>query len=457
MIESGNFSDFNLRRLRALSECPDRTIAEIVNSHIDEFPKTLKLLTETTRFYTENFPELQQYIKREKRLIVFETPSRVSITHEYTVEGIGGKLNNGFYFLFNALERLSWLKISLEGHRVSIASKEKVVAMLLKSLGAELDYLSAYLGEVQDKIAWSLYNAADGKPCFVEFNQKEQKCQQSLLFCVSFFDSIRNKSRKGFDRWFSPLQEKELLYNYSTISDNANAWVYFKAPSNFVLNVTHNAQKNEFEESKSNDDEITSLVLKPHGERLSVDFKISVNVPKALKVWYNGMFWLAFALTLFGVLLTIAQFKMVDVEHFVETFNNCAFAIVAAIIATRGWLMSEEQVMKKMSNGYTFFVILLIFIIILLSAIPLFRGADNEQKECNCSQSTNIGSSIPVINAPSTIEFINAKTDSVDANNKQYTENQSNNQDTISKKEELDIQKRSVVGIVTVDTVAMSE
>lgn len=437
MIESGNFSDFNLRRVRVLAACPNQSIAEIINNHNDEFPKTYKLLTETTQYYTKNFPELQQYIKREKRLIIFETPSRVSLTHEYTVEGIGG-LNSGFYFLFNAPERLSWLKISLEGRRVSIASKEKVVAMLSKSLGTELVSLANYLSIDPNSTAWQLYNAADGKPCFVEFNHKEQKGQQSLLFCVSFFDSIRNKLRKGNERWHSPLQEKELSYNYSTISDTANAWVYFKAPANFVLKVNHNAQENEFEESKSNDDEITSLVLKPHGERLSVDFTISVNVPDALKVWYNGMFWMAIALIIIGTVLVCAQFYKVDVKNVIDTFNNSAYAIIAAIIATRGWLISEEQVMKKMSNCYTAFVATLIGIIVILSTIPILLGDYNKQLTCNCSQYTNTSCRMHVTKTTSTYKRNKIKPDNKDVGpiDRQCTvikQKQSNKQNTSPK------------------------
>lgn len=51
----------------------------------------------------------------------------------------------------------------------------------------------------------------------------------------------------------------------------------------------------------------------------------------------------------------------------IETFNNCSFAIIAALIATRGWLMAEEQVMKKISNYYTFIICILITLIMTLS------------------------------------------------------------------------------------------
>lgn len=383
MIETGNFSDFNLSRKRNLNNCTDTEVAKILlKSGSDKFPKIKTLLTETTRFYTESFPELQKFIKREKRLVVFETPSRVLFTHEYTLEGAGA-LNSGFHFLFNTTERLSWLKISLEGRRVSIASKEKVVDLLKQKLSDELLHMANLLCEDSDSMAWRLYNIADGKPCFVEFNQKEQKGQQSLLFSITFFDSIRNKKNKSFKRWYSPLQEKELMYNYSTISNNANAWIYFKAPANFVLNVSHDASDNFYEKSNSNDDEITSLVLKPQGERLSVNFTISVNVPNALKVWYNGIFWMTVTLCLIGIVLIVIQLFSRNLTEIVKTFESSAFAIIAAIIATRGWLMSEEQVMKKMSNWYTVFVGILIVIIFALTVISMNISNNVTYRTCN--------------------------------------------------------------------------
>ena len=89
MIETGNLSDFNLVRKRELSECNDTGIKDAVAGKADSFPLIYFLLTETTRFYTEQFAELQSHIMREKRLMVFETPSRVLMTHEYTIEDIG--------------------------------------------------------------------------------------------------------------------------------------------------------------------------------------------------------------------------------------------------------------------------------------------------------------------------------------------------------------------------------
>ena len=375
MIETGNLSEFNEIRKRDISSCNDTEIVAILSEKKNSFPNIYSLLTETTKFYTENFSDLQKYIKREKRLVVFETPSRVSMTHEYTIEG-AGNISQGFYFLFNTRERLSWLKIFLEEKRVSIASRAKVVSLLMKKLDTELGNFAAALHISPIDAAMRLYEASDGKPCFIEFNNKEYKGQQSLLLSITFFDSIRNKILHRRERWWSPLQEKQISYNYSTISGTANAWVYFKSPANFVLSVSNNATDGQYETSPSNDDEITSLVLTPKGEKLSIDFKISINVPNALNVWYNVMLYLAYLGVLWGIVLVGNILCGSIQDKMIETFNNCSYAIIAALIATRGWLMSEEQVMKKISNRYTFIICILIAIIMTLSFVQ-YQRSDN--------------------------------------------------------------------------------
>lgn len=388
MIETGNLSEFNDARRRDISSCNDAEIATILSGNKTSFPNIYFLLTETTKFYTENFSDLQKYIKREKRLVVFETPSRVSMTHEYTIEG-ARNISQGFHFLFNTRERLSWLKIFLEDKRISIASQTKVVSLLINKLGFELEIFAKLLNSPKENVALRLYEASDGKPCFVEFNHKEYKGQQSLLLSITFFESIRNKVSHCRKRWWSPLQEKQINYNYSTISGTANAWVYFKSPANFVLSVSNNAIDGQYEASPSNDDEITSLVLTPKGEKLSIDFKISINVPNALNVWYNVMLYLSYFGVLWGIILVGNVLWSSIQDKMIETFNNCCYAIIAALIATRGWLMSEEQVMKKISNRYTYIICILITLIMTLSFIPHNRLENTSESLKNILNNMN--------------------------------------------------------------------
>lgn len=71
------------------------------------------------------------------------------------------------------------------------------------------------------------------------------------------------------------------------------------------------------------------------------------------------MLYLAYAGILWGLVLIVILYGSIT-DNMIETFNNCSFAIIAALIATRGWLMAEEQVMKKISNYYTFIICILI-------------------------------------------------------------------------------------------------
>ena len=178
------------------------------------------------------------------------------------------------------------------------------------------------------------------------------------------------------------------------ISVNANSWIYFKSPNNFVLSASHNAKAGLYEASPSNDDEITSLVLTPKGEKLSVNFQISINVPNALKVWYITMLYLSFAGIIWGCILLIYGICTSIPEKMIETFNNCSFAIIAALIATRGWLMSEEQVMKKISNWYTTIIGFLVVLIMSLSFISYEKSVNTDVFQ-NSLPHKIIDSSIP--------------------------------------------------------------
>lgn len=56
-------------------------------------------------FYKQNFSELVNSIVREKRLIVFETPNRAKITHEYdvSIKSISLKKQILFYFCLKSV------------------------------------------------------------------------------------------------------------------------------------------------------------------------------------------------------------------------------------------------------------------------------------------------------------------------------------------------------------------
>ena len=97
-----------------------------------------------------------------------------------------------------------------------------------------------------------------------------------------------------------------------------------------------------------------------------------------MKVWYIAMLYLAFAGIIWGCILLICGICTSIPKKMIETFNNCSFAIIAALIATRGWLMSEEQVMKKISNWYTTIIVLWVVLIMSLSFISYEKSVNTD-------------------------------------------------------------------------------
>lgn len=146
------------------------------------------------------------------------------------------------------------------------------------------------------------------------------------------------------------------------------------------MSADYDLEPDQVEISPSNDDEITSLVLKPNGNSISANFTISINVPTALKNWYNAMLYLAFILMLVCVGSLFYMYSNSLSKDVLGTINNCVYAVIAALIATRGWLMSEEQVMKRISNWYTFFIFVLLGLVLLLSILSNKGAAEGIPK-----------------------------------------------------------------------------
>lgn len=98
-------------------------------------------------------------------------------------------------------------------------------------------------------------------------------------------------------------------------------------------------------------------------------------------------------------------------SKFADTFINSVYAIIAALIATRGWLMSEEQVMKKMSNWYTWLILIMIGVVLSMSIVPI-KNKDHDtgpiSKTVVCTQNEkknddNVVKNSGVTNSVSTI------------------------------------------------------
>ena len=354
MIEYGHFGDFNDKRKRSVpfsklkKAFPEGLPNNFWNHFSMDYPLITLLLSETTRFYEEVFDDLISHVAREKRQLVFETPNRVELTNEYELENLG-TLADGDYFLFNTRDRLSWLTIYLENEHVPVVSRNRVCDLLSSRLNGEDVKMSTAIGWSKEQLIKLLYFLSDGKPCFIHYTGKRHSIK------LTYYDSLQKGEGEGVKghKLMKPIVEKTLSYNYQPVSSTANNWFYTRSPKDFQLEAIVPKEKEKYiERQSSQDPEIHSLVIRGDEGADNIPFTIMVKVPEGLKWWYYGLYYASLIAT---VLLSISIILLIltDVKLLQPYSVAGVYALFAAMITTRGWLMHDAHVFNKLSILYT--------------------------------------------------------------------------------------------------------
>ena len=370
MSEKYILGEFNASNNLNLNNIDRKSI--IIKRHVEKLPLINKLLENSSEFYSDFFTHLISRIDREQRYLVFETPNRVKITHEYTLDN--PTLDSGYYFLFNPQNRLDWLKIFIEDERVSIAPKSILFDKLKIFLKDELNYLSFFLNMEVDSILHYLYENCTGKPCFIEFNKKSiYENQVSIFIRLEYYQTLDYIDKNWYDYIF-PINERKIEYHYTPLKKEVSSWLYLKAPLNFEIKRTNKV--NNVEYPKSIDPEIQTAVFR---NQKSIKFKYNIDVPKSLKKWFYSILTLTFILDCLLILKLIDKYdvpskfqyltKFSKTNNFFSNIDNSLFlslslALIAAIITIRGWLIIEETILKKISNLNSFLMIITTLLLI---------------------------------------------------------------------------------------------
>lgn len=378
MIEIGRFGDFNDSRKRESIAFPS---ANGMDADIDKlyektfsstYPQIYKLLTETTAFYEQHFGEMIAKVAREKRQMEFETPNRVRLTNEYELED-SDKLKEGEYYLFNTRDRLSWLTIYTDDKQVAVVSRKRVMELLQNCLETEIGKLASQIKKKQEELVEFLYEKADGKPCFIFCKSYVRSIR------LSYYDSVQNytngKSKEGC-LCLSPILEKRIAYNYRTIAPISNCWFYVRAPKDFKISVTDDRKGHGIEKQSVQDFEVQSMVIIGGKDRQIVRFNIDVKVPAGLKWWYTAIYWISIMAILFALLLIILHFVGGNCNSnwwnvLIKNAGKGWYAIIAALITTRGWMMHESHAFNFLSKSYTVFVIILLIEAFMMDAFHI--------------------------------------------------------------------------------------
>lgn len=375
-------SDFYLPGLIDESSI-DKQVYELVR---DKMPKTFLFYYDTDAYYRLYSANLDTYKIREKRLLDFETPNRALITHEYDMKLTEDFDYSIYYYLFNPINRLSWLKILQDNKRLSIAGENEIKNLIKKDIQSEFDSIDLSIDDFFEE----LWSNKTGLPCFIKLNDS---VSNDILLTASYYDSIKEKCkfskfdilRNKIKFLILPFEERRIQYKYFPLNKKSS-WLYIKAPDNF--NTRFNVPKFELHKDlnslcineKEADPEKLSMTIintRSHSTKEdTVTISFDIFIPKSLKIWFLCVYYIAI---LVMILLFIPFLNKVylfffdpiflnfSFNHFFENikFNGVALSIIAAIIATRGWLISEETIFKKYSIRINYIMVLILLLLIL--------------------------------------------------------------------------------------------
>lgn len=343
------------------------------NSAIAEKYKDYTLIKEfisdTTLFYKRHFHELNDFILREKRSLIFETPNRVKICHEYDLFQKKNKVikSNRPYFIINPTERLAWLKIFNNGERVTIARADVIKDILVKKLELEIE-LYCNLTNVSKKIAIEeIWNAKKGLPCFIIFSQNPK---QSFMLEMEFYEAVVLQDNKKSRYYLTyPIQTQKISYDYIPLS-NQTSWLYLQSPKNFELKLYENDQNIKI----GSDPEVVSYAFIDACEH---NFSININIAKTLKIWYLSIYYSSLMLIILILSidanrlwnkLELPTLNLEGIETYLqkESLVTIATLISAGIITTRSFMITEETILKKYSKHISIFLVLIVVLSIFM-------------------------------------------------------------------------------------------
>ena len=327
-------------------------------------------------FYKKYCHDLTDRFIREKRILEFENPNRLKVCYEYDVMAQpvnGNGKADGITFLFLPDKRKSWLKVFLNGRRVTIADGKKIKDMLYEVVKSDVAALKNDVDYTQSEYAlWEeIWEDRKPIPCFVFSKDVDEQLKNGGIIEIAFYDfldvdtSIKRCPARLFD-------EKYYGYEYPKVA-TGNSWLYVKAPSKFDIHVEYD--KRYVEKNAGEDPEINSFTIKGNVAPEEVRFKLSVNVPGTLKLWYSALVALgvAFVLVFAGVFVA-AIMQGVDASSFSPVYAQVGISIIAAIIATRGWLMNEETVLGRVSKWLTWIVIVIVVMLVGVYSWFMVKG-----------------------------------------------------------------------------------
>lgn len=332
-------------------------------SELPEHSSLRKFVDDELAFYKANFNDFTCKVVREKKILEFENPNRMKVTYEFDVKELVMTTSPLFVFLPDT--RKNWMKVMWENKRLSISSSESISESIFAKVEDDLKIIRSNHGfndSVKD--LWTKEIWPNHIPCFVDGTFIKEASESGQLV-VEFYDSFET---------FNPVGERSILfderryeYDYHLESGSSH-WIYVKAPQKFQVEVK--TVDTGVKEIPGNDPEIKAYRITSDNKKDKLRFTIDIKVPVTLKWWYGVVVSLSVIYLLAFLLLALVF--IVQKKALTPAFAQVGISLVAAIIATRGWIMNDETVLKRVSITMTILAILILALLVIMYSVAGF-------------------------------------------------------------------------------------
>lgn len=341
---------------------------ETIITAVKKLPANNRLqlfVEEELTFYNRYFNNFTSRIIREKKILEFENPNRMKVTYEFDLNKL--ESSNDPLFVFLPDTRKNWLKVMWQGKRLTVCSSESVRDAIFHKVENDLKDLKKELGyEGTEYDYWKNEFWPGHIPCFVDGTLVKEESENGQMV-IEFYDSFENYNPVGF-KW-GLFDERRYAYEYALESGSSH-WIYVKAPAKFQIELTTDDKRAI--SINGNDPEIKAYRIIPGDDTRNVYFNIDVKVPGTLKWWYRMIVVLAAAyFVAFGI---IAIKLLGGNKQLGPVFAQVGISLVAAIIATRGWIMNDETVLKRVSYAMTVLAVLILALLMVMYSIAGFMA-----------------------------------------------------------------------------------
>lgn len=342
----------------------DQSLKKAIQSLPQESPLRL-FIDDELAFYKRYCNQFNSCVIREKKILEFENPNRMRVVYEFDVKKL--KITEKPLFVFLPNTRKNWMKVIWEGRRLSISSREAVMRVVFTIVKDDLEKLKStmkYAGTPSSLWKDVIWPADKHIPCFVDgtFIKKQEESGQMM---IEFYDSFEVFSHVGHK--CSLFEERGYLYEYYLDAGDSH-WLYVKAPDRFQVILSTSDKQTEV--IPGNDPEIKAYRIYPRSEGNKVQIKIDIRVPRTLKWWY-GMIVILGVIYLIAF-LAISIFLTCMNKQLTPAFAQVGISLVAAIIASRGWMMNDETVLKKVSLIMTGLAIAILICLSVMYTVSAF-------------------------------------------------------------------------------------